>query len=258
MIRCYTNPYQSIVRGLKTVRKPRNNRNAPIKQPSSGKSRSAVVTQAFTLALWAAVIVFCWFNKDAITLDGILRITPRNIVPAAFLMLGLFALKSVSVVMYCGILYAASGILFSLPLAIAVNLLGTCVMSAVPYFLGKSMGLTFIDRIESRNKNAALLSRFRRENTWHYAFLIRIINLLPYDVVSAYFGATKTAFLPYLFGSVLGMIGPCVLFPILGMNITDPTSPQFMIAAAIELAIMAVSGVSVFAARRKVSAKKVG
>lgn len=52
----------------------------------------------------------------------------------------LFAVKSLSIFLYSGLLYAASGILFPLPVAIAVNIAGTAVMVSIPYWLGKRLG----------------------------------------------------------------------------------------------------------------------
>ena len=215
------------------------------------RSRTLVFLQLFVLLMWAAVIVFCWMHRDAVTVDSILRVTPRNVFLAVLFMLGLFALKSLSVVVYCGILYAASGILFPLPLAIAVNLIGTGVMAALPYVLGRHMGNASLEQMVSTHKNAAILQHLRMENTFLYTMLIRIVNILPFDIMSAYFGATQTRFVPYLLGSILGMATSCVLFPILGMNITNPRSSEFIVSAVIEIAVVIASFAALLAVRKK-------
>ena len=217
-----------------------------------GQSRNAAVVKVLIVLMWAAAIVFFWLHRDAVTVDGILRVTPHSVFLAVLFMLALFALKSLSVVVYSGILYAASGILFSLPVAIAVNFAGTCVMATLPYFLGKKTGSLHLDHVVKAHKNAAVLRRLRTGNTFLYTLAIRVTNLFPYDVISAYFGATSTAFGPYLLGSVVGMTANCVLFPILGMNITDPGSPQFILAAGLELAIILVSVGVVYILRKHV------
>ena len=128
--------------------------------------------------------------------------------------------------------------------------------AAVPCFLGRHMGNASLEQMVSTHKNAAILQHLRMENTFLYTMLIRIINILPFDIMSAYFGATRTRFAPYLLGSILGMISSCVLFPILGTNITDPRSPQFLISAAIELVIMAASFLLLVYVRRKAAAEE--
>lgn len=50
--------------------------------------------------IWAAIIVALFCHKKDLTVDEILRFTPSNPVLAALTMLALFALKSISVVLY--------------------------------------------------------------------------------------------------------------------------------------------------------------
>lgn len=88
--------------------------------------------------MWLAIVGACVLKRDAFTLEGILSYTPRQPLLAALLLLALFAVKSLSVFLYSGFLFAASGILFPLPAAIAVNLAGAAVMVSLPYWLGKA------------------------------------------------------------------------------------------------------------------------
>ena len=75
-----------------------------------------------------------------ITLETVLNYTPDKPFLAALVMLGLFALKSILLVIYSGLLYAASGIVLPLPLAILVNIFGTFVMVAVHYVPAHRIG----------------------------------------------------------------------------------------------------------------------
>lgn len=59
--------------------------------------------------------------------------TPSNSFLAALVLLVLFALKSLTVVIYAPLLYAASGLIFPLHAAIAINLLETIIMNSIPY-----------------------------------------------------------------------------------------------------------------------------
>ena len=206
-----------------------------------GKARHSRRMQVFMLLMWAAVLLFCWLHRDAVTVGEVLRVTPRSTVLAVLLMLGLFVLKSLSVVIYCGFLYAVSGILFPLPLAIAVNVMGTAVMAAVPYLMGRQMGSRALEEYVAAHKNAALLPRLRPENTFVFAMLLRFVKLLPLDITSAYFGVTAAPLAPYLAGSILGMTVSMVLLPVLGANVIHPASPQFLIPAAAEVVCTGLS-----------------
>ncbi len=202
------------------------------------RSRRSLLMRLFMLLMWAAFIVFCWFHRDCISVDGALRVTPRSVLLALLMMMGLFALKSSSVVIHSGLVYALSGILFPLPAAVAVNLAGTALMAALSYGAGRRLGGKGIDEFVSRNRNAELLRRFRRNNAFVYTALTRLINLLPFDVVSAYFGAMETPILPYMLGTLAGMAASCVLFPLMGAHIVTPGSPRFLISAILEAAIL--------------------
>ncbi len=48
-------------------------------------------------------------------------------------MIGLFTLKGCTVLLNGNILYAASGLLFSLPVTIAANSIGTVLMTTIPF-----------------------------------------------------------------------------------------------------------------------------
>ena len=89
------------------------------------------------IGLWVALITICIVNRDRITAEGIVGLVSQNSWLSAIVLLALFALKSISVVIYSGILYAASGILFSLPIAIIINVIGTVIMVTIPYLIGR-------------------------------------------------------------------------------------------------------------------------
>ena len=217
-----------------------------------GSSRRSLGVRLFMLFMWALAVIFFWFHRDFITVEGTLQIAPRSLVLAVLLMLGLFALKSFSVVIHAGLLYAVSGILFPLPLAVAVNLLGTLLMAGLSYGFGRQLGGGNIDKIVESHRNAGVLRQLRRENTFVYTAVSRLINLLPFDIISAYFGATETPLGPYLLGSAAGMAASCVLFPLMGAYIVDLRSPRFFVSAAVEAVILLASLLALLALRKKI------
>ncbi len=216
-----------------------------------GSSRRSLGVRLFMLFMWAAAVIFFWFHRDYITVEGTLRIAPRSLTLAVLLMLGLFALKSFSVVIHAGLLYAVSGVLFPLPAAVAVNLLGTLLMAGLSYGFGKQLGGGNIDSIVKAHRNAGVLRQLRREKPFVYTAVSRLINLLPFDVISAYFGATETPLAPYLLGSAAGMAASCVLFPLMGAYIVDVRSPRFYVSAALEAAILLASLLAMLAVRKR-------
>lgn len=191
--------------------------------------------------VWLTIIAVCLIHKDEFTLDGILNYTPSQPVLAALVLIAMFAVKSLSIFLYSGFMYVASGILFPLPIAIAVNLVGTAVMVSIPYWLGKKLGSRVVQYILNRYPKASVLHELRSGNDFFFVLITRLLGFLSADVVSAYMGAVGVRYRDYLPACLLGFLPTCVLFPIMGMGISDIRSPKFLIAAGIQLAAMLTS-----------------
>lgn len=84
------------------------------------------------------------------------------------MLLALFAVKSLSVLIYCGFLYAACGILFPLPIAILLSIAGCAIISSIPYWLGKRLGSQAAQRISRRYSKAAYLHDLRSGNDFFF------------------------------------------------------------------------------------------
>lgn len=202
-------------------------------------------------AVWIAIIVICLLHKEDFTLEGILSYTPRQPLLAALVLWGLFAVKSLSIFLYSGLLYAVSGILFPLPVAIAVNIAGTAVMVSIPYWLGKKLGRQAVQYILHRWPKSAMLHDLRGGSDFFFVLIVRLLGILSADVVSAYMGAVNVKYKAYLPACLLGFLPTCILFPIMGMSVSDIRSPQFLTAASIELAAMLLSCIAFHFYRKK-------
>lgn len=94
-------------------------------------------------------------------------------------MLALFALKSISVVIYGSALYAASGLLFPLPAAVLVNLMGTVIMVSIPYSVGAANGAEMLENLFRKHPRAAMLKSLRAGSDFFFALLVRLLGVLP-------------------------------------------------------------------------------
>lgn len=177
--------------------------------------------------------------------------TPQQPILAAAVLWMLFAVKSLSIFLYSGLLYAASGILFPLPVAIAVNIAGTAVMVSIPYWLGKKLGSQAVQYILHRWPKSAMLRDLRSGSDFFFVLIVRLLGILSADVVSAYMGAIGVRYRDYLPACLLGFLSTCILFPIMGMSLSDIRSPQFLIAASIQLAEMLASCITFHFYRKK-------
>jgi len=196
------------------------------------------------IILVVTVIVLAIIYKDQITLEGILNYSPQSPFLAACFMILLFALKSLSVIVFIGLLYAACGLMFPLPIAILVAAIGTAVAVSIPYFIGKRLGASAADKIAEKHKTIAKLRELRRGNDFFFSMLLRALGFLPCDIVSYYCGAASVPYLTYVVSSVIGYVPQMVVFALMGSSINDVTSPTFLIALGVEiLMILLMSGV---------------
>ena len=193
------------------------------------------------LAVWALAVIFMLTQQGSISLDSIMAFSQENWLIIALVLLSLFALKGIVMMIYAGLLFAASGLLLPLPLAVTVNVLGVAVMVTIPFFLARFIGGDSAEAIRSKYPKVAALLQRRGESDLMFTMILRIIKVIPVEALSIYLSATGTRYLPFLLGSVLGMLPSCVLFPIMGTNVEDIYSPEFLAAAGMELAFMAVS-----------------
>lgn len=214
--------------------------------------RTIWIWKACAAFLWGTVILLCFIHRKEISVSEILRFTPSNPWLAAIIILLLFAFKSLTIVLYCGLLYAADGILFPLPIAIVLNLLGTAVMVSIPYGIGRKLGKNKVNQVVAKYPKAEQMRELRQNNDLFFPFLVRLIGLLPCDVVSLYMGAIGVKYNKYLSGCLLGMLPPCITLAIMGMSITNPHSPAFILSVCAEVGCIVGSLVLYFFYRKRI------
>lgn len=191
--------------------------------------------------IWGVIVVALFIHRKEFTSTEILELTPTNSFLAALTMLAFFALKSISIVLFSGILYVANGILFPLPIAIFLNVLGTAIMVTIPYIIGKRNGSASVAQIVNKYPKADELRKFRRKNDFFFVLIIRLAGILPCDIVSMYMGAICVDYSKYLIGCLVGLLPRSITFSIMGMSITDIHSPLFVAALCVELLLMVLS-----------------
>ncbi len=193
-----------------------------------------------------------------VTIEHILEFTPENLWLAALVMVGLFALKSLSVFFPMLILIAASGSIFPTFLsAFIVNCAGVAVMILIPYAVGRFAEREFVEGLINKNKNAAKLRELKSDNELFIAYFLRVINILPCDLVSMFLGSAGFGLCKYMLGSFLGILPGIITTTLMGANVEHPTSPKFWLSVVTEFIFAAASSVwYYFYKKRKKSTKK--
>ena len=195
-------------------------------------------------SIWGAMLLLTWtliallfVHLDGqLTLEELLRFKPQEPLHAALLMQGLFLLKGMDFVMPSGLLYAANGVMFPMPLDLALNFLGAAVMLTPGYFAGRALGQPIVRYIEEKHPRFRRLADVPLRSELTIAILLRAIGL-PVTAASLYLGAVRLRFGPYLLGSLLGLAPLIVAYTVMGDGLGDLSSPEFWLAFACRWAV---------------------
>ena len=203
------------------------------------------------LCVYLCVAVLCFLNRDKITIASIVGYTPDDPVLAAAVMIALFTLKGCTVLLNGNILYAASGVLFSLPVAMAVNSIGTVLMTTIPFFIGRKSGTEMMEPLVKKYKKLELVRDAPRQNEFAFTLFIRVLGILPCEPMGMYLGACGLRYRNFILGTMLGLAPAIAAYAIIGEYAAIPTSPQFIIAAVFQVSTTLFSLLAAFMWRKR-------
>lgn len=207
--------------------------------------KAAMQFAPIVMIIVCVIIYFKFFR--GVTIEKILEFTPDNLWLAALVMVGLFGMKSLSFFFPMLVLVAASGSIFpNYFAALAVNCIGVLVMLTLPYLIGRFAEREFVQKLINKQKNADKLREFKSDNEFFIAFFLRVINILPCDVVSLFLGSADFSPVKYIVGSFLGIFPGLVTTTLMGANVEHPTSPSFWAAAVVEVVFAAGSAIAYY------------
>lgn len=203
------------------------------------------------------VVLVCgmlWYlaSGKEFSVEAILGYTPESYILAAIFMLTLYVVKTLLVFPPLMVLQIAVGLYFPTLPAIFINLLGMTVELSVGYLVGRFIGLQAVERLLKKNPKISEIAESGK-NRWFIAYILRALNMLPMDVVSMYLGSSRMSFPTYISGSLVGTLFGILSATLIGMSLTDPTSPTFLIACALSLTISAVSCIIYYRMNRRKS-----
>ena len=163
----------------------------------------------------------------------------------------MYGLKSLSVFFPLIVLEVAGGYLFSPWTAILINTVGVTMCLILPYLVGCLSGTEAVEGAMRKYPRFSDIVGRGQKNEVFLAFFLRIISCLPGDIVSIWFGASGARFVPYLLASLLGTMPGVICATLLGMNITDPTSPMFWISLGLNVLLSVLSAVGYFVYKKQ-------
>lgn len=190
---------------------------------------------AAAAGIMGAGALAAWYFREDLTAQAIAQRSPGQGLAAALFLIGLYALKGLSLTFPISALTAAGGLLFPYPEALAVNLTGVAAAHLGPFLLGRRQegGL---EALTARYPKAAAL-RLPPDHRWRTVFLLRLAGATPGDLVSMYLGAAGVPLGTYLTAGLLGAAPRVAAATALGAALWNPGSPRFWASAGVSAAL---------------------
>lgn len=199
------------------------------------------------------VIVFAFFLFRNTTFEDIVNFTPKNVFLSVAVMLALYAVKSISVVIPLTVFFVAGGVMYGMAGGIFVSILGLSVSFTLPYLIGRFSGAYLVGILEEKYPKIKKITEISNNNNFFVAYITRAVVFVPGDVVSTIHGATKMKYVPYLLGSILGVVPEMVFQVMIGHYIGEPVSAKMIISLVV---MIVVSAVFSFIINRCINSKK--
>ncbi|MFC8722903.1 TVP38/TMEM64 family protein [Kitasatospora sp. NPDC057198] len=136
------------------------------------------------------------------------------------------------------------GSLWGVPLAVA----GSAVGAAVAFALGRGLGREAL-RPLVRGKVLTEIDRRLSEQGFRSVLLIRLFPGAPFQAGTFACAFSSVRFWPFLAGTVLGVVPITTAYVVAGASAGSPTSPAFLVSAAVIAAMCVFSALSLWRAR---------
>ncbi len=141
------------------------------------------------------------------------------------------------------IITSSIGLVFTIPVAISalilnpypafvISILGLTIGASISFLVARKFGRRYVEK-KYIDKHL-VLKRYDyhlRKKGFLTIFYLRLISLIPYELINILAGLSRIAFAPYFFGTLLGIIPGIVLMILVVKNTNDVTSIQFFLSA---------------------------
>lgn len=188
----------------------------------------------FFLAALCYILIFGNINAETL-----LSYSPKNKLIAILFLLLAYAIKSQTVVIFYGAIVAATVMIFPPVEAFFINIAGSAIMLTLPYLVGRySDSETIKLKVEKNPKLKAALD-LMRDRVFLGTFLLRV-SALPGDLIALFYGTLKVKFIPYFFGSLLGLMPAMLTYTFLALGFSKK-SPLMIVSTVVYVLMVAAA-----------------
>ena len=136
--------------------------------------------------------------------------------PNAGLLYGLLYFAAALLCVPAAALSLGAGFLFGFPAGFAISLLSITASASAAYAIGRSIARKRVKRMLLARPRLAAVDGALREKGWKVVTLLRLNPMLPAGPLNYVLSATSIKFLPFLAGTVIGMLPDTLVYVALG------------------------------------------
>lgn len=193
------------------------------------------------------IILFIIFGRG-ITVEGIVNYTPESQFFTGIFILGMFLFKSLMVMFPISLLYIVTGMIFTPIVAIMINVLGITISFAYSYWIGYMSEGNIREQLMIRYKKLEKVDTLMKTNEWLAIFIVRVVGIVPMDMVSMFMGSMELSFDRYIIASILGGLPILITTTLIGITARNPSSVEFIASILFRVAI---SGLAIWISKKK-------
>lgn len=214
------------------------------------------IAQIISWIVGILITVLCWNEFRNLTVKDIVESTPKDLLLSIGLILVYYILKSFIVIVPVLVVQIAAGIIFPIPIAIAVNLLGLVLTLSISFVMGHYTGKNYVDKLIHKYPKSAVIQSFSRKNEFFFCFMIHSLCIFPMNMIGMFAGSLNISYKNYFWGAFAGSLIRVISVTVMGASATKPTSPTFILALFTTLVVSLASYLAYKAKIRKSSDTK--
>lgn len=144
-----------------------------------------------------------------------------------------------SVIPSGSVIAIAGGMVFGLYYGSVYTLIGAVIGASVAFYVSRHLGREAVEkRLHGKMKR---FDEHIQRGGFLMILILRLIPIIPFNVVSYGAGLTKIKFMDYFWSTLIGIIPGVLIFTNLGDKALDVKSPEFLIASGLLVAMIAAS-----------------
>ncbi|WP_051737924.1 TVP38/TMEM64 family protein [Pseudonocardia halophobica] len=143
----------------------------------------------------------------------------------------------------------AAGVLFGSAVGLVVTLAATTLAGVLAYFLVRATGGALVERYVRGSAVTWVRRRLDHHGTLAVTSM-RLVPLVPFAALNYVCGLSRVRFVPYLLGTVVGIIPGTVAIVVLGDAVSGRPSPA-LVAVSVVCGLIGLAGI-VVAARKPI------